>query len=549
MDPIRPDAPNRRLALLVMAAALILALVPAVAVTRHLLWPFDLDAFRDIAAAQAIRDGSWSGDPFYVGEHAWYTPLVPAIVALLSAALHQPVAVVAVRSGPWLNLLGAIAFGAAAWRLIGPAAGAFATIAFLFVPAHPPAWAAGTYTPWLFPGLVGQAFLYLGLILCSRFVESGSYRLAVAIGALIGVAFLAHAAHGVLLAATLTVAAVTASAFANRLASPRGASDDACLRNPAKASHRTPLLAIAIAAAVAIIVVAPFFWPLIARYHLHTLNRAPATWPYTPGYPAALAATLRWPRTWPFAVLAIAGLVSLARRRDAGAVVLWSWGAASLLLSACSLMATWYHSWPPIVPAYHFEYQVRAWGWMLAGAGAWSLVAIGAERLSRSSARLRPVLLMVVAVLFVAVFYPRYLQRPAFREAAAAARVIGARPDRQITAWIASSTPRDAVFLASNDDGLLIVAPAGRHVVAVDAPFSNPYVDYHERRAARDAMLAAIDARDWARFRTLAARYGVTHVLAHGPRASALLASPAFAPAYGTPDAVLVSVSAVPTAP
>jgi hypothetical protein len=246
--------------------------------------------------------------------------------------------------------------------------------------------------------------------------------------------------------------------------------------------------------------------------------------------------------TWPFAVLAVAGGVTLARRRDAGVIVLWSWGAAALVLSACSLAATWYPSWPPLVPAYHFEYQVRAWGWMLVGAGTWSILALVAERTS-AGARGRAALLATTALISIALLYPRYLQRPAFRQAAAAARAIGARSDRLITGWIRASTPRDAVFLASSDDSLLIVAPAGRHVVAVDAPFSNPYVDYNARRAARDAMFAAIDAHDWDRFRSQAARYGVTFVLAHGQRASALLAAPPLAIAYGTADAVIVRVT------
>jgi hypothetical protein len=67
----------------------------------------------------------------------------------------------------------------------------------------------------------------------------------------------------------------------------------------------------------------------------------------------------------------------------------------------------------------------------------------------------------------------------------------------------------------------MVVGPSGAKVVAVDAPFSNPYVDWTARASARDAMFQALAKGDEAGFRATSTQYGVTYVLwaaVDGPR-------------------------------
>ena len=53
---------------------------------------------------------------------------------------------------------------------------------------------------------------------------------------------------------------------------------------------------------------------------------------------------------------------------------------------------------------------------------------------------------------------------------------------RLLRRWMAN----DPRILGSDTDALHVVAPAGRYVVSVERYFSNPYVRYEDRAAARD---------------------------------------------------------------
>ena len=507
-----------------MAVLLIgLAAIPGISVTRRLSWPYDPDAFRDIAAAQAVRNGSWWSDPFYAGAALWYSPLVPAVVALLSWLARLPVALVDVRGGPWLNLAAPVTFFSAAWRLVGVAPALCALTVFLFLPLDAPAWAAGTYTPWLFPGLVAQSLLYIGLVGVAAVLEVAVARRAVLMGLTVAVAFLAHPGAGIMLAATLGVSVLWQWWRAGTITSP--------------------IRIIGIAGVVALALTSPLLLPLLVRYRLHVFNMAPATWGYPEGRPAALLSTLRQPGVWILLGLASTGAWTLRTRRSAGTAVVWSWGIVAVALSVYSLAAERGIGLPPLVPAYHFEFQVRAWGWMLIGVGAWALVSTALPDRVGSHGLLAVTLCSVLCLGTAAALYPFYLRRPAFTQTAAVARDLGVSSDREASRWIAGSTPANAVVLASDEDGLYIVGPAGRRVVAVDAFFSNPYVDLQSRRNAREQMFAALASGDGPAFDVLAHQYGVTHVLARDGVASKLLESDRLQPAFGTSELTLFRVS------
>jgi len=74
-------------------------------------------------------------------------------------------------------------------------------------------------------------------------------------------------------------------------------------------------------------------------------------------------------------------------------------------------------------------------------------------------------------------------------------------------------TEATAVVLASAEDSLYMVAPAGRAVVAVPPEFSNPYVVASERTWGQRRMLETLTAGDFVTFGRYAAIHRVTHVL------------------------------------
>src|SRR5207247_2258230 len=85
-----------------------------------------------------------------------------------------------------------------------------------------------------------------------------------------------------------------------------------------------------------------------------------------------------------------------------------------------------------------------------------------------------------------------------------------------INRFIRRTTRASDVFLASHGAVLVLVGPAGRKTVAVQAEFSNPYVDYGSRAADRDAMFRDLEDGHVDDFRRTAATYGVTHVVGNG---------------------------------
>src|ERR671919_104385 len=111
--------PSSRVPVLLAAALIVLAFWFAVQATRGLEWPVESDFYRDMGAAQSMLDGNYPSDPLYLGEISWYNPLLPGIVALITAGTGLPLRVVYVQAGPYLNLLGPVFLFILASLLVG----------------------------------------------------------------------------------------------------------------------------------------------------------------------------------------------------------------------------------------------------------------------------------------------------------------------------------------------------------------------------------------------------------------------------------------------
>jgi hypothetical protein len=128
--------------------------------------------------------------------------------------------------------------------------------------------------------------------------------------------------------------------------------------------------------------------------------------------------------------------------------------------------------------------------------------------------RFAPAALVLGVTIAVVAAFPFYRQREAFTSGRRDAERDDSRLNRQeAREWIRAHTAPDDVFLAADDMALMIVGPAGRKVVAVNAYFSSPYVDWRARHETRDAMVT--DLREQ-RFADLVARckaHGVGFVI------------------------------------
>ena len=242
---------TRSYAVDVLALALILAaLAVALTKTSGLTAPPDQwDHFRDIAQAQTVRDGAPLSDQYYRDEWVWYNPLLPWALALGSAITGTSVEVFHVRSGPWLNLLGPLAFYLLGVRWIGRTAAFIALAVYLFFAiGDGPGWAYATYSPWLYSNNFAEGIFFTAALALQAASDRPTLTRAGAAGALVGLTFLAHTAPALILAI------MACAAFA----------------------RRWPMLLTT--GAAAFVVASPFLYSIGLQYHFHVVNTAPLSW-------------------------------------------------------------------------------------------------------------------------------------------------------------------------------------------------------------------------------------------------------------------------------
>ena len=473
-----------------------------------------------MAAAQAIVDGRPLSDPAYRGETAWYNPLLPATIAFVSRVSGRPVAETLVQWGPVLNALGPVAFFVMAALLIGPWPALAAVIGLLYSPPYSdPPWVTPSYSPWVFPATFAAALFYAAVLVWTAAFERNSLRQWVLAGCTLGAVFLAHTAPALVIA--LGGALGGTCAVASRVAAQRRSAGAGALTSLAPY-----LVRLGLAGGCAALISLPFLWSIAWRYHLHIVNRAPTEWMWMPlASPAAVLRGSIGVRNG-IAVLGAATLVDAARRhRGAAAILLWF--VSALMLFSYGYLARWVgpDRLPPVLPQFHFFFYMRAAGAIFFGVGAWTLLAASVSVVSRAarvrSAETRRVAAgaaLCVLMIFAWIGFHRYRLRDDFdTDRLAARRFTFEESVSRVRDRLRRETPTQAVILATPELSLRLVATAGRAVVAVPAPFSNPYVAFTPRADAQQAMIEAVMARDRERFVPLARASAVSYVLV-GPR-------------------------------
>jgi hypothetical protein len=506
------------------ALCLWLAFVPAQRAVDGVTMPYDTDHFRELAYAQTIADGRWFDDPFYRGTTIWYNPLFAATIAMVSRITALDVPVAMVQAGPVLTTAAQVVFFAAAVCLIGPWPAVMALVALLFVPPYDFSWATPSVTPWLFPSTFASLFFYVGLLACWTAIRRNTPIWWIAVGAVLGIVFLGHTAPAVILG-LLAVASVVCAPDEGRDRSQ-------------KLFSRQRVAAVAMVIVTALVVSAPFVYSIVFIYKLRIVATEALNW-VAPHLALARAGNLLFEAcVSPLGVLRIIGAIALIRRApsDRGAFLVVGWTAVAALLFGYGWLQQLVHfrGVPSFIPQHEFYFHLRAAGYMLAGAGAWVILTTVAAAIlrivvRRSDARLRYQGAIAGALVLVAVYvtvratYDAFQGKADFQEYRREALAATAQfEETRLLQRLRAETPPDAVVLATAEDSLYRVAPAGRAVVAIPSSQSNPYITQGGRDHDDKEMLKALLTGDSATLHTLADAYAVTHIVL-GPDDTAAL--------------------------
>jgi hypothetical protein len=485
----------------VAAALAIVAFLHARSLTRDLVRPaFDVQ-FRELAAAQTVLDGNPSADPAYRGESRWYNPMSGWILAASARITGQPLPVLTVRIGPFVNLLAPLAFYLLAVAWLPPWAAVASLAAFLFLSAlGMPFTDAATYSPWFAPENYGQGLFYLAVLTAHR--HSGPRPTpggALLEGVLLGLIFLVHTAPALLFGLVLTALVGLEIRHTRR-------------PGPALSRFATILgIALVVAAPVAVIV--------LGRYHARVVNPFPAISP-NPIFGSFRELAMKLAVSTPSLVALGAVSVRLARGRFGWPRVAIAWiiaTAGSLVWMGFELRAvrTGHAILPRLpIPGFHLVCYALALASLGFGMAVGDLAAWGARRFGAFGLEVREGTIAIVLLgVVLGVAAPRYVRRPDATAQLDEARSLQSAFPEGLYAWVRTATEPDDVFLCTDAESLYVVSPAGRKVVATNRYFSNPFVDWTQRDADRNAMFEALGRSDAASFDRLAARRGVRWIV------------------------------------
>ena len=531
-DPrIESVAPKSSVPLFILGSLLILCAFRGLHLVAGLVRPPDIDSLRDVGFIQGLLDGNWFADPAYTGEWRYYPPLVHAFGAWLARLLGAKDALAFwVQAGVWLNLLTPLTFFFMAKRLLGSsqAAAASATVYVLFNGAVSRPWMTGGYTPWPFTPSISQALFFASVWIILKIGIPGvtwkKLLSAVTIGALIGLALLAHLIPAVILTAIVTSVAFGTGGFRART-----------------------LIWLAVVAIAELATAAPYLAPILINYPTGVVNRAVIDWvdPLMSRSAVPKIILLNLP-----GIAAFACLLLLGRRMDPplncpSLLALLSW------IAVCTVAITRYYVCGLVghgparvcqtfyLPVFYYHvYLQNAWA-CLVGFVGWQAMRRIWERWSKFAACPMVAAGLVGAVLVVGGFAS--FHRPFDIASRAAALSDGTSMDLEAYRWILANTVPQDLFITNltSDDYPNVTAfsvmAAGRQLATVPKNFSNPYVDWNEKNDQRLRYLEA--ATDPDRRGTALCNLGRGHrwlLLPNDFKVIQARAAPAFRTRYNT---------------
>lgn len=494
-----------------------------------LQYPENIDLYRDIGAAQSIRDGAFGQDAAYLGETLWYNPLLPTLGAFVSLFASAPLNVVYTQLGPYVNILLPIVLYILLARFFRRIVGLLAAAALLFLDFYlESAVGWNAYTAAFVASRSSVPLFLLTLLAWRALLENGRWPYAALTGLLLGLTFLGHTAPALLFGTLLTLHLLWTLFW----------------RKNVKNALRDYIVLVA----AALLVSLPYTWSIVGHYGLRVLNNFPNSWTVPLLYPENFGALLQ-AQLNPLTALALVGLAALWAQPPQTRAPLYLWLLACLLWLVYSYAAQINSALPRVIPSLHFYFYLEILKFALAGVGLWALARLTArfatrrwKVLTHENAHMRPAYTLAALALAVLVAQgapafdsKRELRRPADQ---------WTTDERiQMTDWIRANTPPEAVFLAPDGLDLPVVGPSGRKLVCIGIFWSNPYVDWLARDADRTALLGLITAGDTVGFRALAAPYQVQYVLLPAQQAVTL---PALRLVFANSELALYAVTAAP---
>ncbi len=480
-------------------------------IIKDLEWPYDLDSYRDMAQVQTILDGDYGKDPYYLNEHAWYTPGCHFIIGGICLLMDKPVPVVIGKIGAYLNLLIPLVFYLMLRLIWGRGTALLGTAAYLIFQNSYQVWVSALYTPWFYTHIFAQAAFYIAVILVYFIIKHNlGIKYYIILGIVLGITSLLH------LGPTLLAGGMIFLFFLEKL--------PALWRNR-KSNHREitvflqKLMGVIIPAFLISLV---FYFFLIWHYRLKIKNINPTGWQWEGFTLEQLPHFLLKEVTGIVSIIALFGFVYLLRRHQDSAVKKISlfWLITGLGFLADDLLKLWLRTQgiqlPLFLPPHHFFLYLKSLSYIFFGYGVVIITAKAFNGLKKLAflgwgCQLPGLLFLVLLTVYVLVVYP---QSPGILKLKSAAREIYTRPDL-IAAyhWVRKNTVKNEVFLCPDKFSMKVAAPAGRKVVATHPFFSNPYVDLMERIRDRRIMYQCFISGDTATFVRLCKKYHVKYLV------------------------------------
>jgi hypothetical protein len=494
---------------------LLIAFLEAHKATADLNWYCAGDFSRDLAFAQGYLSEGFGMDPNFQGQYIWYNPLLTTIEALISRWTAQPLNIVLSRAGTYLNLLCPITFFLMMLRITDrkKAIAGVASYIFLASGMLPPFYTA-TYSAWAFPNCFIQFIFFLNIIFVYQAFQTGRLKWFLILGASLGVSCLGHAAP------TVVVLLILVSIQAARIFQG--------LRSKDYQGVKSYFLQGVVTFIPFAVVSFPLLYYIVGKYHLHSLNRAPFEYVDTIFIWRNWRDMLRQNVSLPLLV-SVFGFIRFLRHEKKGLVrqILLNWLGVTLIMYLYSstivgLDRHFHIQLLGTVPSYHYFVYMKALQSVFFGYGflflaqkliEWSLRNVYAKG-STGLFPLADLGFLLLILLTIAVYFPKYVQRPDFVQLRGFAKDFSADSSRiGVYYYILHNVPSNKVILCGEHASIFPVMSTARKMVSIGITYANPYVEFAHREADRNDMMHFLETGTPATAAPLIDLYDVDYVL------------------------------------
>lgn len=486
----------------------IVAFSYAVKNTHDLQWPGEVDFFRDMGAVQSILENKGTADPLFYDEVRWYNPAVPTIVASIVKLSDQPLSQVYAQVGPYLNLLGPIAFFIFCRFLIGNWPAVFALSAYLFLGNHAAfTWHQATYSAWAWPWNVAQGVFFITATVLLTTYRLNSYLWAIVAGFFLGLTLLFHTAPAFIL--TLLVTIITIKRLLNASSA---------------VEIRQQITLYSLIGFTSILVALPFLGPLALEYGFVIKNREPTKY-VAMGFSEVISYcfNIRFVVFLvTFAVLWTRPAITGLSNTVIGELRTLSTLVVTLLLVAFGIqyLRAFNIDLPQLYPSFHFHIYFKIVEALLFGLGVCLLssgfvtVVFGTDSNSPLNDARSLAVSTASIVVYLGLVFTNYTQRVDFIGTNKTAMYYAEKNDEiALYDWLLSDTSIDDVFLAEGDARLFSVSAAGRKVMVHDGVFTSPYVNFEQRWRDQQLIYDALKDQNLESFATLAKAYSIDYII------------------------------------